>query len=241
MRLYGRPVSYHLRQSAAGEGLGNHAHWPSLEEGNSARWPSLEEGNSASWPSLEEGTSAHWFSLVQGNSAQWPSQLTSQEEASFFDKETGDDSYLGQEEYVDSIPVENSIHGEEWADGTSYPDLDWVHHSYPDLGGVGGVPEYRQQVLVGRSDVTFPLIPYWTTDRVDQSLVWLTFLTVFLVVFIVALMLGWCLHLLAKALRRRSQVNYEKKTPNEKKCNSHVFTIAFSSAKFFSNFFFIIS
>jgi hypothetical protein len=176
MRLYGRPVSYHLRQSAAGEGSGSPSHWPSQD--------------------LEEGNSPHW-----------PSQLTNQEEASFYDQEAGDDSYIGQEEWTDSIPAEDSLPEAEWPEGTSYPDLDWVHHSYPDIGGLGGVPDYRQQVLVGRSDVTFPLIPYWTTDRADQSLVWLTFLTVFLVVFAVALVLGWGLQLLAKALRRRSQVN----------------------------------
>jgi hypothetical protein len=170
MRLYGRPVSYHLRQSAGGEEAGRHAHWPSQDD-------------------------------------------------SFSNQEAWDDSYTGQEwtnsDAVDSRPdrewVETIQPEQDWAGtfspdqegvGNSYADQEWAETSYPDLSG----PAYRQQVLVGRPDVSYPLIPYWTTDRVDQSLVWLTFLTVFLVVFVVALLAGWCLQLLARTVRRRSQV-----------------------------------
>ena len=193
MRLYGRPVRYHLRHSAAGEGSASHP------------WPS--------W--------VNQFSITTEASSQEESNYFDQED-SFQDQEPSHDSYLNRE-WDDSEDSQWAGNSQGWEEDSPV-DQGWTMRDspvgqdsllHPDLRW----PDYKQQVLVARPDVSYPLIPYWTTDRVDQSLVWLTFLTVFLVVFFLALVLGWCLQLAGKCLRRRSQVCYLKKVQSMIKMN----------------------
>jgi hypothetical protein len=182
MRLYGRPVRYYVRDPAGGEISGQYysASLTTTETPPDAADYSYEQD---SFPDQEPGDdnsypARKWDAVDESLSGY--SQLT-------------DNANLNENHWA-----ENSNLLTEWEDN-SFGQLDNVQ---PDLRW----PDYRQQVLVSRPDVSYHLFPYWTSERTDQSLVWLTFLIVFLVVFLLALLLGWSLQLAAKVLRKRSQV-----------------------------------